>query len=398
MKLLVLNWRDIRSPEAGGSEVHLHEILSRVVQRGHDVDLVASHFASRPSRERDEADGVQIHRVGDWRLANYAIPWRARAFLRRGAYDLVVDCLTKLPFFAPAFSRGVPVIGIVYHLFGGTVFRETDPLSGLYCTAFETLIPPVYARTPLVAISKSTRDDLVQRGLDADRIEVVHCGLDHDLYQPARRERRSRTPLLAVVSRLKRYKCVDHAIRALSRVREILTETRLVIAGTGDDRPRLERLMAKLGLSSHVSFLGHVSETEKVRLLQEAHLFLNTSHKEGWGLTSIEANACGTPVIAADRPGLRDSVRPETGRLVPWGKIDALGGAVLELLQDRELWTRLSSQAVRWADSFHWDRTAAETLILMEQAAERSAAFALPPMERALFDLEPVVPELVAHG
>ncbi|MEQ8765565.1 MAG: glycosyltransferase family 4 protein [Planctomycetota bacterium] len=369
MNFLVLNWRDVLSPQAGGSEFQLQEILQRAVAAGHQVTMVASHFAGCHSEDRAEADGVSIVRSGNWRVANYTIPRAARKLAEQQHFDLVVDALTKLPFFAPLWFRETPILGIAYHLFGATLFKETDPLQALYCLGFEALIPRVYRRTPLIAISESTRSVLIGRGIPAEQIQVVHCGHDAERYRPLPGVRREDPPLLIVVSRLKRYKCVDHPIRALPAIRARVPGTRLVIAGSGDDRPRLEALTKNLGLEEAVQFLGHVSEPEKVELYCRARLFINTSHKEGWGLTSIEANACGTPVVAADRPGLRDSVRKETGALVPWGDINELAGAVIRLLEDKAQWRRLSRNAIQWAARFSWDLCAAQMLDYMEQAA-----------------------------
>src|SRR5690606_40441995 len=110
---------------------------------------------------------------------------------------------------------------------------------------------------------------------------------------------------------------------------------RLVIGGDGNHRPALEALARELNIADAVDFRGFVSEDEKLRLYNEAAVFVNPSLKEGWGLTSIEANACGTPVVAADSPGLRDSVVDHrTGLLVPALDPAALARAIRSVLED----------------------------------------------------------------
>jgi glycosyltransferase involved in cell wall biosynthesis len=94
-----------------------------------------------------------------------------------------------------------------------------------------------------------------------------------------------------------------------------------------------------------------------------------TSPKEGWGLTCLEAEACGTPVIASDSPGLREAVRhEETGLLVRHGDREALRGAMERLVSDEALRARLREGALRFAGRFSWERCADETLDLIERA------------------------------
>ena len=134
--------------------------------------------------------------------------------------------------------------------------------------------------------------------------------------------------------------------------------------------PRLEGIARALGIIDAVEFAGHVSEQRKVELLQQMWCKVTTSAKEGWGLTVLEANACGTPVVATNVPGLKDAVRDEvTGLLVPYGDREALAGAVIRLLGDQSLRETLAEAALSWAHSFTWDRAAEETLAILERVA-----------------------------
>jgi len=161
---------------------------------------------------------------------------------------------------------------------------------------------------------------------------------------------------------LKRYKGIDFAIRALAIARRHRPDLRLEIAGTGDHRADLERLAATLQLDRSVVFHGFVSEERKIDLMRSAWANIFPSPKEGWGITVIEAAACGTPSLASDSPGLRDSVcHGETGFLVPHGDIDALAARMLELADSPPLMTRLGDRARRFAEGLTWERTALET-------------------------------------
>jgi glycosyltransferase involved in cell wall biosynthesis len=164
------------------------------------------------------------------------------------------------------------------------------------------------------------------------------------------------------VGRLKRYKGIDLAIEALAVARRTRPDLRLDIAGSGDYRGELVTLAARLGLAEAVTFHGFVSEARKLALLRSAWANVFPSPKEGWGITVVEAAACGTPSLASDSPGLRDSVRHgETGFLVPHGNVDLLAGRMLELAADPALVAGLGAAARRFAESLSWERAASAT-------------------------------------
>ena len=369
MKILAVNWRDIRDPFGGGAEQHLHHILAGAAAAGHEVELVVAGYGGAPAD--DEIDGIRIHRRGHWAVANLALPPVVRSLLRRRHYDLLVEDINKIPFYTPLYKGDVPLLAIVPHLFGTTVYREANPLLATYVYTAERLLPRVYRDVDFEVISVSTRDDLIARGLAPDRVQVVHCGLDHARFELANPPPRSPTPLVVTWSRLRRYKSIHVAIAAFVKIRNQLPEARLLIVGRGPDERRLRKLVGKLGLSDSVVFAGYLPWDELVRVLHTAHVFLNPSPKEGWGLTVIEANRCGLPVVASDRPGLRDSVREgQTGMLVPYGDSDAFAREALRLLTDTELWRAYSAAAKRWAADFSWPRCVAESLALFATVAK----------------------------
>ena len=367
LRIVALNWRDIRNPEAGGAEVHLHEILARMVARGHTVTLFAAAFAGGASEET--VDGIRVIRAGSWWNANFVLPRMARDHLRREPADLVVEDINKIPFFMPRFTD-VPVIPVIPHLFGTTVFRETNPLFASYVYLWEKLIPRVYRGCRFVVISPSTRDDLVARGVRPENIEVVLCGLDHGRYRLLPDVAREERPTVVHLGRVRRYKAIDVVIRAFALVRAGMPDARLMVIGDGPELPALRRLAGRLGLEKTVSFTGHMPAAEIVAALNRCHVVLNASPKEGWGLTVVEANACGVPVVGSDSPGLRDSIRDgETGFLVPPGDADAFARRTLELLRDGALWARMSAAALAWAGSLTWERTADEMEVLFLREA-----------------------------
>lgn len=367
--MLVLNWRDPRNPEAGGAEVHLHEIMRRAVAAGHSVVQVSHAAPGLPADE--ELDGIRILRRGGRLTFNIGLAGFCRR-LGLDSFDLVVEDLCKLPFFAPRWS-GRPVAVLVPHLFGTTAYREVALPLAFYVNLLESAIPRAYSRCRFVAISNSTRDDLVRRGIAPGRIDVVPCGIDAGLYSPDEGVE-PRPGRILYIGRIKKYKGLRHLLEALAILRSRGGEARLAVVGTGDYLPELERLAGRLGLEHEVEFTGFVGEERKLLELRSAWVAALPSEKEGWGLTVIEANACGTPVIASDSDGLRDSVRPgETGLLVPHGDSTALADALQTVLSDHLLRARLSIGGLAWARTFTWERAAKDTVAALERAASEWA-------------------------
>jgi glycosyltransferase involved in cell wall biosynthesis len=357
VKILVLNWLDSENPQAGGAEVHLHEIFRRLVAWGHSVTLLCSAWPG--SARHTTRDGIDVHRVGSRYTLSLAAPVYFRRRLRAERFDVVVEDLNKVPFFSPFWGVGAPVTLIVHHLFGTAAFQEASLPVAAATWLLELPLPRVFRSVPTVAVSESTAADLVQRGMPRGGIEIIPNGVDLEILSPSAPEGRFPDPTLLYLGRLKRYKRVDLLLRAVAALVERGTPCRLLIAGRGDDQPRLEALRESLGLQQHVEFLGFVSEEEKRELLRKSWINLLTSVKEGWGISNLEAAACGTPTIASDVPGLRDSVVDgQTGFLVPHGDVEVLSRRIKELLEDEEERTRMGIGARRFAERFSWDASA----------------------------------------
>lgn len=356
MNILLVNWQDLRNPQAGGAELHLFELFSRLAARGHRVRLVCCGFPGGAAVEM--VDGIEVHRTG----GRHSFALRGRGAVRRALRaerpDVVVDDINKLPLFIASLTDR-PVYALVPHLFGTTAFQEAPwPMAAVVWLA-ERLIPRAYRRAWFHAISESTRDDLVARGIPAERIAVVHPGVDSTAFRPVTPVERAHPARFVYVGRLKRYKGIEYLIRALAIARQTHPELSVDIAGSGDDRPRLEVLARTLGQENAVCFLGFVDEATKLSLLRRAMANVFPSPKEGWGITVMEAAACGTPSLASDAPGLRDSVRDgETGVLVPHGDVPALVAAMLRLANDPVLVEALGQAARRYAEAHSWDAAA----------------------------------------
>lgn len=366
MRLLLVNWQDRENPQAGGAETHLHEIFGRLAAAGHEVSLLCGGWPGCPPRAT--LDGIEVRRVGTRGSFRFLARGGYRRHFAGRAMDLIVEDINKIPLNTPLWSA-VPVVGVVPHLFGSTAFQELPAPVAAAVWLAERPIPWIYRGVDFEAISESTADDLVSRGIPRQRIRVIYCGIDSRHYTPLPGAR-SLTPLFAYLGRLKKYKRVDLILRAFAALAD--ESARLEIAGAGDYRPALERLAASLDLGERVTFLGRIDEREKLALLRRAWALVFTSPKEGWGITNLEAAACGTPVVASNSPGIRESVRDgETGFLVPHGDVAALASAMRQLTASPALVESLGQNARPFAAAFTWERAASETAAHLQTVIER---------------------------
>lgn len=358
MRIIVLNSRDFRHPDAGGAERFTIEVACQWAQHGHEVTLLSSGFSAGPAHE--EYGGVEIVRRGTLRT----VLLEARRYLmetRANDTDVVVDEYTLFPFLTPLYWPGRIVL-LVHELAREKWFYETSfPLNVIGFVFAEPAWLRLYRSIPTVTVSKSTERDLRRVGFTRVAIVSEGSNLPPCGGVPVKKE----PPTFVYLGLLKRANLVDHAISAFSQVSKDFPDAALLIAGRGPDEGRL-RAMAR-GLN--VFFLGYVSEADKRRILEESRALLVPAVREGWGLVVIEANACGTPAIGYDVPGLRDSILDKTTGLLVDPTPAALASAMKRVLTERDFAARLSSGALVLSKSLTWTRTAEQFAGVLEVAS-----------------------------
>jgi len=359
MNILVFNWRDMKNPKWGGAELNLFEQAEVWVRNGHKVTVLCSAYPGCLGEEN--ISGIDVIRKGGQftlyihAMLNYLLHFR-------GKYDIVVDDINGFPFFTPLFVKGKKV-ALIHHLVKDIYFRELKfPLSWIGYISERYIMPAVYSNTKIITVSHSSRKEMIESGFREENITVVHNGLNRK-YTPS--DCTHAAPLIVYVGRIKMYKRLNILVKSMKHIVEAMPDAQLIIIGDGDLRDRLEKLALKLGLERSIIFKGYVSEREKIRYLQQAHVFITTSEKEGWGLSVIEANACGTPAIAFDVPGLNEAIIDgKTGILVKTE--DELVTSAVNILKDDSLRAGLSEGALSHAASFSWDKSAEKFLKVLE--------------------------------
>ena len=395
-RLLFLNWRDPAHPSAGGAELYCWEIARRFAAAGARVTVFASRPRGLPARA--QADGVSVVRAG----GRFSIYIRAARYLRahqdpRSGPDAVIDMQNGIPFFAPlSVSPNTPVIGVIHHVHQQQFSQHFPwPMSGVGRLLEGPVSRIVYRSSPIVVVSPSTRDTVRRELGFVGPIHIVPNGVE----PAARTVARSTTPRIAVVTRLVAHKRIGLLIEVIPALLKVFPSLEVDSAGDGPDRPRLQALVATLGVEGAVHFHGRVPDEERTRLLSRAWLTVNPSSGEGWGLSVLESNGLGVPAVVYEVPGSRDSVLPEvTGWLVRDGDpLFAELHTALRDLADPPTAERFADRCRAWAHQFSWDRTAERMAAVVLAAFDSAQARRAGERRRAQIDSASVARFDVPH-
>jgi len=224
----------------------------------------------------------------------------------------------------------------------------------------------------VVTSTRSERDAvIVAYGASPRAVEVIPPGVDTDLFRPGSAGA-SAKPSVAVVGRVQPLKAQDLAVRAMSRLAPGIRPHLYIageVSGAGSERYRaeLERLIEARGLTGDVTFVGALPRPELAQLMAACALVLVPSHSETYGLVTLEAAACGVPVVAAAAPGLVDSVSGAMGVLVRDRSERAWAAAIEGLLRDPARRAAMARASVTHAHGHSWKAAAAHLATLYER-------------------------------
>lgn len=264
-------------------------------------------------------------------------------------------CQLRVAGFACLWAKRL--LGIPYglHIYGGERSKFAD--NPFWRSALRPVIREAAALFPN---SRWTREQMLDYGVPEERMSIAHPGVDTERFSPPVDREALRTGLglagrrvVLTVCRLDAHKGVDRTLRAVATLVEKHPDLLFVIAGRGPMRDQLERDTAELGLSDHVRFLGFVPDEDLRDWYGAADLFVMPSRLgtgsqrgvEGFGMTYIEANVCGTPVIGGRSGGVADAVEDGvSGLLVDPEDVADIARGTDQLLSDPDLARRLGRQ------------------------------------------------------
>jgi len=362
MKILILSWRGPKHPNAGGAEIVTHEYAKYWVESGHKVTLFTSSFEN--GKEKEDIDGVKIIREGGQILGVQmaAIFWYL--VKNKEKFDLVIDHFHGIPFFTPLFVR-IPKLAFIhetakevwmlnhmrfpFNLIYGLTGRITEPW----------IFRLFYRSIPFLTVSNSTKKDLKFWGIDD--ITVINNGINSPKVKLLKKPRNK---IITFFGSLSRDKGIETAIKVFSILQTKDSSLKFWIIGKGESK-YLKGLKNLAKTLDNIKFWGFVSEDQKYKLLAQSAVVINPSIWEGWGLTVIEAASVGTPTIAFDVPGLRDSIKDKkTGILVKDKSPEAMADEVLKNIDNKKI-LQLSKNALVWSKKFDWQKSKKESLKLI---------------------------------
>lgn len=373
MNVLVLSMRGPTDEDRrGGAQEYIRHIFAQWVKRGDRVRVICMQEKTRGGiLPRNECvDGIEVIRVGGRHDVERLLGVVQRARASQTWADLMVENIMAVPLLPPLWKEsGLPFLAIKHHLQGHTFFEREDWIEafiGLFMERFS--FPVVYRNVPLVVNSERTKQDLRDLWLGRwEELQVVPPGVERI---STAAEKFERPTILYLGSLHLARKRIDDLLEAFRETHQACPEAQLIVAGDGPDREYLQDQASDLP----VTFTGFVSKKRKHRLLEKAWVFASPSTKEGFGITWIEANACGVPVVGYDL-GL-DTVTPSCSIMVPPRDKKALSRGLTKLLQNPEEREEMADAARENAERFNWERSSERFRQFAEQVLEIDEAAA----------------------
>lgn len=348
------SWKDYWHPQAGGAEVVGHELMTRLSQDGHNVTLLTASYA--------DAQQVAPYRIirGGNKVSVYI--WAAWYYMRnlRNKTDLVIDECNTVPFFAGWYA-GCKHINFFHMLCRKIWFYELpQPLSFIGWLA-EPVYLRIMKRGTTLTVSESTKADLIRVGVKANDINIISEGLElkpaidlnHEKYV---------SPTVLSLGTMRSMKRTLEQVKAFEIARQSMPDLRMILAGNSDTAYG-RKVLAYIGASKHkdaIKLLGKVSPNKKLEVMRSSHLLLVTSVKEGWGLVVTEANSQGTPAIAYDVDGLRDSVVHEKTGIITSENPQAMADAITNLLTQPAKYAKIRAAAYAMSKSITFNKAYAD--------------------------------------
>lgn len=354
MKVLWLTWKDKDHPLSGGAETVSGEIMKRLVRDGHEVKVITAHYPGSSTHEIQSS--IEIYRTGN----RYTVYSKARLLYKRSLStwpDVIIDEMNTIAFGSGLYSKAKNIM-LCYQLAREVwLYQMIPPLSWIgYIIEPFMLRRLSNAYSTVLTESSSTKKDLERYHFK--NIQTFRIGMAIKPVETLNGPKKSRTILsLGAIRPMKR---TFEAVKAFELARDQDSSLTMTLAGNNSGA-YAKKVMRYITSSRHVDAItirGHVSADERIDLMRKAVLILVTSIKEGWGLTVTEANSQGTPAIAYNVDGLRDSVIDnETGSLVPSGNYQAMAKEIINLISKKKQYEDLRLKAWRWSHDFTFENS-----------------------------------------
>ena len=366
MRILILNWRSIKDPMEGGAERATFEFAKRWVKNQNaKVTWLSPCYDSKIKNENIE--GVDFEYIGlplsrniFWLLLVFPLFYFSVIIKYlskyKGKVDVVIDQVHGIPYLTPLYVKEKIIVYI--HEVAGEIWKIMYPFPiGYIGQIFEKIIFWIYKNSNTHFIcNTSTQTDLINKlQIKPEFIEVINYGVSAPNTKLAELPVKEKDLTIVYLNRIVKMKGIERGFEVFSKVIKKYPQAKLWILGRGEEQyiAHLKNLSEELKIDNSIKFFGFISEQEKFDLLGKAHVLLNPSFLEGWGLVNIEANRMGTPAVVFDVQGCRDSINNGVnGYLSPDNDLDSMVKNIIKIYEENDL--RKSS----WEHSknFDWDQ------------------------------------------
>lgn len=361
--ILILNWRSINDPFSGGAEIATIAYAKRWVKyKNAKVTWVCPPPYKNSKSENIE--GIDFEYIGRpltknifTTLVNFPLFYLLVIYKYLTYYknkvDIVIDEVHGIPYLTPLYVKNKKIILFIYEV-AGEIWDIMYPFPINYIgKLLEKMVFRFYKKTQVVTGAESTVADLLKVGIPKKNINIIRPGINIPILKKNIEKEKNFT--LMYLNRVVKMKGIERAIEIFSKVVKTDPAASFWIVGKGELNyvNYLENKCSELGIKNNVTFFGYVDQEKVIEMYTKAHVFINPSYKEGWGLVNIEANARGTPVVAFDVPGNRESViNKKSGFIVESGNLDEMTKKILEIRNDPE---KFKEKCIEHASKFKWD-------------------------------------------
>ena len=367
--IIALSWRDIKSPKAGGAEIHTHELLKAVNKDKYAVIHIA--FSSEGLSNAELIDQILYIRHGSY--LSYILFARRiyRHYLKQ--VTAVLDQCNTWRAFSPFWVKAQHRVFYIHQLTREIWHIQSKGLFAWIGEHTETAMLKLNRHDRVITVSKSTADDLVQAGFDRDRMLIVRNGLPQEIISFKGSDsvhiNKEQEPVFIYVGRYARYKGINDTIEAFGLFKKDHPDAKLWIVGKPDEKYLSEDLLPLCDkhelstgrISDHesdkdITIWGFVPEEKKYELMERAHALICPSVREGWGIIISEAGFLGTPGIVYDSPGLRDAVdMGQTGYMCSENTPGEIARLMRRSVDDAAEYDEIRNRAITFASSLRWD-------------------------------------------
>jgi glycosyltransferase involved in cell wall biosynthesis len=350
-------------PSVGGVENYVYYLSKELVKLRHDVLVLCAH---EPNTKKEEIiDGIKVKRLNYiGKIANTNITLKLPLEIVKEDFDIIHTHLPT-PWSADwsainAKIKNRPLILTYHNDIVGNGFA--DYIAKFYNA---TMLKLLLRKANVIIITHTGYYDYSPfLNRYKDKIDVIPIGVDIERFKPSKTEKGGHVLFfLSVLDKFHRYKGLDYLLKALTIVKEEISDVKLVVGGDGELSGYYKRMADSLDLKANVEFIGFVSTAEIVDCYNNCNAFVLPSisaQQEGFGMVLLEAMACGKPVVATDIVGIaKETKERNAGKIVMPKAVKELSNAIIEVLQDKKVANEMGINGRRLVEErYSWEKIA----------------------------------------